>query len=62
MRVRLLHKPKPNNYTESLTGNKGVHRKTKGKMKAKVKELTSRRNIPGYEEWTAVYRTVRTVV
>lgn len=28
-----------------------VHRKTKGKMKAKVKELTSRRNIQSYEEW-----------
>ncbi len=28
-----------------------VHRKTKGKMKAKVKELTSRRKIQNYEEW-----------
>ena len=28
-----------------------VHRKTKGKMKARVKELTSRRNILSYEEW-----------
>ena len=28
-----------------------VHRKSKGKMKTKVKELTSRRNILGYEEW-----------
>lgn len=28
-----------------------VHRKTKGKMKAKVKELTSRRKIQSYEEW-----------
>ncbi len=36
-------------------GQKGfrmhVHRKTKGKMRAKVKELTSRRNIQSYEEW-----------
>lgn len=36
-------------------GQKGfrmrVHRKTKGKMRAKVKELTSRKNIPSYEEW-----------
>ena len=28
-----------------------VHRKTKDKMKAKDKELTSRRNIQSYEEW-----------
>jgi group II intron reverse transcriptase/maturase len=28
-----------------------VHRKTKGKMKARVEELTGRRNIPSYKEW-----------
>lgn len=28
-----------------------VHKKSKMRMKAKVKELTSRRNIPSYEEW-----------
>lgn len=28
-----------------------VHRKTKDKMKARVKEVTSRRNIQSYEEW-----------
>lgn len=28
-----------------------VHRKSKNRMKAKVKELTSRRNVPSYEEW-----------
>lgn len=28
-----------------------VHRETKGKMKARVKELTSRSNIGSYEEW-----------
>jgi len=28
-----------------------VHRKSKDKMKAKIKELTSRRYVPGYEEW-----------
>ncbi len=36
-------------------GRKGfrprLHEKTKGKMKAKVKQLTSRRNVQSYEEW-----------
>lgn len=28
-----------------------AHGKTKGRMKARIKELTSRKNVPSYEEW-----------